>query len=126
MAVITPITTQAPVASTPMVNATAAVSTAPVQQRVAPQSSNVQNIQREPAVTEKSVQAAVNKANQMLASAGSNETISFAYESKLNLLYVKIIDQNSGAVVREIPSKDFIRHQIALREMIGLILDKKA
>ena len=126
MAVITPITTQAPVASTPMVNATAAVSTAPVQQRVAPQSSNVQNIQREPAVTEKSVQAAVNKANQMLASAGSNETISFAYESKLNQLYVKIVDQNSGAVVREIPSKDFIRHQIALREMIGLILDKKA
>jgi len=120
MAVITPITTQAPVASTPMVNATAAVSTAPVQQRVAPQSSNVQNIQREPAVTEKSVQAAVNKANQMLASAGSNETISFAYESKLNQLYVKIVDQNSGAVVREIPSKDFIRHQIALREMIGL------
>jgi len=41
-------------------------------------------------------------------------------------LYVKIVDQNSGAVVREIPSKDFIRHQIALREMIGLILDKKA
>jgi len=61
-----------------------------------------------------------------LANSGSNETISFAYEEKLNQLYVKIVDQNSGAVVREIPSKDFIRHQIALREMIGLILDKKA
>jgi len=126
MAVITPITIQAPVASAPMVGAPAAVSTAPVQQRVVPQQSNVQNIQKEPAVTEKRVQEAINQANQMLAAAGSNETISFAYEEKLNQLYVKIIDQESGAVVREIPSKDFIRQQIALREMIGLILDKKA
>jgi len=128
MAVISPITTQAPVASTPMVGSSVP-STAPVQQKVVPQqaSASVVNIQqKEPVVTEKSVQEAVNTANQMLASAGSNETISFAYEEKLNQLYVKIVDQNSGAVVREIPSKDFIRHQIALREMIGLILDKKA
>jgi len=125
MAVISPITTQAPVASTPSVNTSVG---SPVQQRAVPQQSNVQALptRQEPAVTEKSVQDAVNRANQMLAVSGSNETISFAYEEKLNQLYVKIIDQDSGAVVREIPSKDFIRHQIALREMIGLILDKKA
>jgi len=125
MAVISPITTQSPVASTPSVSASVGST---VQQRVAPQPSNVQAlpVKQEPAVTEKSVQEAVNKANVMLAESGSNETISFAYEEKLNQLYVKIVDQNSGAVVREIPSKDFIRHQIALREMIGLILDKKA
>jgi len=125
MAVISPITTQAPVVSTPTVRSPAAP-IAPVQQRVVAQQSNVQNIQKEPAVTEKSVQEAVNTANQMLATTGSNETISFAYEEKLNQLFVKIVNQESGAVVREIPSKDFIRHQIALREMIGLILDKKA
>jgi len=124
MAVISPITTQTPVASTPLVNTSVG---APVQSRVVPQQSNVQALPiKEPAVTEKSVQDAVSRANQMLAISGSNETISFAYEEKLNLLYVKIVDKNSGAVVREIPSKDFIRHQIALREMIGLILDKKA
>jgi len=126
MAVITPITTQAPVVSTPMVGAPVTAPTAAVQQRVVPQQSSAQNSQKEAAITEKSVQNAVNQANQMLASVGSNETISFAYEEKLNQLYVKIVDQQSGAVVREIPSKDFIRHQIALREMIGLILDKKA
>jgi len=126
MAVISPITTQAPVVSTPMVGAPVAAPTKAVQQRVVPQQSSAQNSQKEAAITEKSVQNAVNQANQMLASVGSNETISFAYEEKLNQLYVKIVDQQSGAVVREIPSKDFIRHQIALREMIGLILDKKA
>lgn len=127
MAVISPITTQAPVASASMVGLPA-TSTAPVQPKVTQQASaSVVNIQqKESVVTEKSVQKAVNTANQMLANSGSNETISFAYEEKLNQLYVKIVDQNSGAVVREIPSKDFIRHQIALREMIGLILDKKA
>jgi len=128
MAVISPITTQAPVASASMVGLSA-TSTAAVQPKAVTQqaSASVVNIQqKESVVTEKSVQKAVNTANQMLANSGSNETISFAYEEKLNQLYVKIVDQNSGAVVREIPSKDFIRHQIALREMIGLILDKKA
>ena len=125
MAVISPITIQAPVVSTPSVNTSVG---SPVQQRVVPQQTNIQALptRQEPEVTEKSVQDAVSRANQMLAVSGSNETISFAYEEKLNQLYVKIIDQDSGAVVREIPSKDFIRHQIALREMIGLVLDKKA
>ena len=107
-----------------MVDASAA-STAPAQQRVsAAQVQKASVPQEQP--TQKSVEQAINQANQMLATAGSNETISFVYEAKLNQLYVKIIDQNSGAVVREIPSKGFIRHQIALREMIGLILDKQA
>jgi len=125
MAVIFPITTQIPVASTPMVGSPAA---APVQQRV-PQQAAVQ-VQKasvpQEQPTEKSVEQAINQANQMLAAAGSNETISFTYEAKLDQLYVKIVDQNSGKVVREIPSKEFIRSQIAMREMIGLILDKKA
>jgi len=123
MAVISPINTQTSVPSAPL------VSSAPVQQRVVVQQAPAQgasNAAQEQPVTEKSVQQAVNQANQMLTTSGSSETISFAYEEKLNQLFVKIVDQNTGAVVREIPSKDFIRNQIALREMIGLILDKKA
>jgi len=125
MAVISPITTQAPVASTPLVSSAVGAPVASVQKKQAPPVQQAP-VQQEKPVTEKSVQEAVNQANQMLASSGSNETISFAYEEKLNQLFVKIVDQNSGDVVREIPSKDFIRHQIALREMIGLILDTKA
>jgi len=75
-------------------------------------------------VLEADVKKAVDGANRALVMQGSNETISFTYEEKLNQLYVQIRDQNTGEVVREIPSKDFIRNQVAMREMIGLILDK--
>jgi len=126
MAVISSITSQSSVSSSPPVSNRSSLPM--VQQQETSQSSNVHALplKKEQPVTEKSVQQAVNQANQMLAASGSNETISFSYESKLNQLCVKIIDKNSGKIVREIPSKDFIRHQIALREMIGLILDKKA
>ena len=126
MAVISSITSQSSVSSSPPVSNRSSLPM--VQQQETSQSSNVHALplKKEQPVTEKIVQQAVNQANQMLAASGSNETISFSYESKLNQLCVKIIDKNSGKIVREIPSKDFIRHQIALREMIGLILDKKA
>ncbi len=56
----------------------------------------------------------------------SNESISFGYEKRLGLLYVQVQDKSTGEVLREIPSKDFIRHALAMKESIGLILDKKA
>jgi len=126
MAIISPITTQVPVASTPMMGAPVP-STAPVQQHAEAPPSNVRAIPiRDVPATERSVKDAVDNVNKMLAQSGSNEVITFSYEPSLQQLYVKIVDRNSGTVVRQIPSKDFIRNQIALREMIGLILDTKA
>jgi flagellar protein FlaG len=79
--------------------------------------------QQESAATEQAVQKAVNEVNLDLA--GSNETVALNYEKRLGLLYVQVTDNQSGEVIREIPSKDFIAHHIAMREMIGLFLDKK-
>lgn len=75
-------------------------------------------------VSLKDVQKAVAQANAQLA--GSNESISFGYEEQLGQLVVQVTDKKSGAVIRQLPSKDFIQHQIFMREMIGLFLDKKA
>lgn len=73
----------------------------------------------------KQVQQAVEQANAQAAQSRPVK-VSFGYEQKLNQLYVQITDQDTGKVVREIPSKDFIKHKLAMREMIGLILDKTA
>jgi len=77
-------------------------------------------------VTEKEVRQAIEQASVDIQSAGLSETIGFGYEAKLNMLYVQVKDAKSGEVIREIPSKDFIKHQLAMREMVGLLLDKKA
>ena len=102
----------------------AGVRPAVVQPTKAPVSSE-QNVQAaEKKVTEQEVQKAVSQINQEMA--GSNEDISFGYEQRLGMLYVQVTDKNSGQVVREIPSKEFIQHKVAMREMVGLLLDKMA
>ena len=70
------------------------------------------------------VQKAIQQSNKALTLSG--ESIAFGYEEKLGQLFVTVTDKQSGEVIREIPSKDFIQHKIAMREMIGLLLDKQA
>ena len=89
---------------------------------VKPQVTSPKDTQEKP-ITEQQVKQAVSKANAMFA--GSNESVAFHYEKKLGLLYVQVTDTQSGEVIREIPSKDFINHRLAMREMVGLILDKQ-
>ncbi len=75
-------------------------------------------------ITEKDIQQAIHEISNALV--GSNESIGFNYEQKLGQLYVQVTDNISGEVIREFPSKDFIKHKIAMQEMIGLLLDKQA
>lgn len=102
----------------------AGVRPAVVQPTKAPVSSeqNVQAAERK--VSEQEVQKAVSQVN--LEISGNNEDISFGYEKRLGMLYVTVTDKNSGEVVREIPSKEFLQHKVAMREMVGLLLDKQA
>jgi len=94
-----------------------------VQPTKAPVSSeqNVQAAQRKE--TEQEVRQAVEQANFEISM--NNEDISFGYEKRLGMLYVQVTDKSSGEVVREIPSKEFIQHKVAMREMVGLLLDKQ-
>lgn len=99
------------------------------QPKVAPQPAQtktaqlVQN-QPEPMVSEQELKQAVQKANHSFA--GSNESVGFTYEEKLGQLFVQITDSTSGEVIREVPSKEFIQHQVAMKELVGLLLDKQA
>ncbi|MDQ6964804.1 MAG: flagellar protein FlaG [Mariprofundales bacterium] len=118
-------TTSAPVApttSSPSQPRSAPSTTTPA---AAPTSTTVDSppsAQRQP--SEQRVKQAVELGNNALIN-NKNESISFGYEKRLGLLFVQVTDRNTGEVLREIPSKDFIRHAIAMKESIGLILDKK-
>jgi len=75
-------------------------------------------------VSEESVRHAVQQAN--IEFAGSNQKVGFGYEKRLGQLYVQVLDKETGAVVKEIPPKDFIEHQAFMKELAGLILDRNA
>ncbi|HEY4567615.1 flagellar protein FlaG [Planococcaceae bacterium Storch 2/2-2] len=49
----------------------------------------------------------------------------FKYHDKLNEYYVTIVDSKTDKVVREIPSKKLMDIHAAMREFIGLLVDRK-
>jgi len=75
-------------------------------------------------VSEESVRHAVQQAN--IEFTGSNQKVGFGYEARLGQLYVQVLDKETGSVVKEIPSRDFIEHQAFMKELAGLILDRNA
>jgi len=88
----------------------------------APQADQV-SVQQEK-VSEESVRQAVQQVN--IEFAGSNQKVGFGYEKRLGQLYVQVLDKETGAVVKEIPPKDFIEHQAFMKELAGIILDRNA
>lgn len=75
-------------------------------------------------VSEEAVRHAVQMAN--IEFAGSNQKVGFGYEKRLGQLYVQVLDKETGSVVKEIPSREFIEHQAFMKELAGLILDRNA
>lgn len=75
-------------------------------------------------ISEETVRQAVRQAN--IEFADSNQKVGFSYEARLGLLYVQVLDKNTGDVVKEIPSREFIQHQVFMKELAGLLLNRKA
>ncbi|MDW0116973.1 flagellar protein FlaG [Sporosarcina thermotolerans] len=61
--------------------------------------------------------------NKFLESA--NTQLRFKLHDKLNEYYVVIIDQKTDEVVREIPSKKLMDTYAAMREFVGVLIDRK-
>ncbi|MGG1690695.1 flagellar protein FlaG [Heyndrickxia ginsengihumi] len=55
----------------------------------------------------------------------SNTHLQFELYEKLNEYYVKIIDNKTNEVIKEIPSKKMLDVYAAMKDFLGLKLDKK-
>jgi flagellar protein FlaG len=54
-----------------------------------------------------------------------NTSLNFSVHEKTERVMVRITDQNTGDVIREIPSKEFLDLAAKLQEMVGLMFDMK-
>ncbi|WP_318615780.1 flagellar protein FlaG [Sporosarcina sp. YIM B06819] len=61
--------------------------------------------------------------NTFLASA--NTQLRFKFHDKLNEYYVTIVDSKTDEVIREIPSKKLLDFHAAMREFVGMLVDRK-
>jgi len=89
--------------------------------------STVVPLQKTSAATmnEQAIKGAIKQANQALQSQNTQSSVSFGYEAKLGQMFVQIHDGATGSVIGEFPSKSARALQIAMNEMVGLLLDKK-
>jgi flagellar protein FlaG len=55
----------------------------------------------------------------------SHTSLKFEFHEKLNQYYVSVIDDSTKEVVREIPAKKLLDTYAAMREFLGLMIDKK-
>ena len=52
--------------------------------------------------------------------------VKFAYDEKLEELYVMVYEHNSEKLLRKIPSEDAMNLSIKMKEIVGVLLDKNA
>ncbi len=85
---------------------------------------NVEQVsQKSSNVSEQMMRDAVNEANTKLRI--SNRRCQFNYERDINRVSVKLIDEDTGEVIREIPSEETLDMIRRLKEMTGLLVDEQ-
>lgn len=75
-------------------------------------------------------QLPADKAKQMTDSMNTflesaNTQLRFKFHEKLNEYYVTIVDSKTDEVIREIPSEKLMDIHAAMREFVGLLVDRK-
>jgi len=80
--------------------------------------------------SEQQQQLPADKARQLTESmntflGSANTQLRFKFHDKLNEYYVTIVDSKTDEVIREIPSKKLMDIHAAMREFVGLLVDRK-
>jgi flagellar protein FlaG len=70
------------------------------------------------------VEAAIEEANQALAN--TSLSVRFSVEGDTNRIVVRLTDQGTGKVVRQIPSEDQLAIEARLRELVGVFFSSQA
>ena len=70
------------------------------------------------------LQKVLDRMNQKLE--GSGQSVRIGYASNVHQLTVEVVDNTTGQVVGQFPSKAMIEHEAAMQQFIGLMLSKEA
>ena len=72
----------------------------------------------------KKLNEATEKLNKQMEALDTN--IRFAYNDKINFLYVNVMEIKTGEVIRKIPSEQVMKLSEYFREAIGVLFDKES
>lgn len=66
---------------------------------------------------------AIEEANKMLEPA--NKSFSYSIHKETNEVMIKIKDNNTGEIIKEIPSEESLDMVAKMRELAGIVIDEK-
>jgi len=82
-----------------------------------------QQDQLEKKLSKEQIEKVTNSMNDFLNA--SNTQLVFKFHDKLKEYYVEIVDENTNQVVKEIPPKKLLDIYAAMKDYLGLLVDKK-
>jgi len=72
---------------------------------------------------EENIQKSIEKFNEMDDT--HNLDVKFAYNDKLNQVYLNVIDKNTGETIRKLPSEEAMKIAENMKDLVGALFDKK-
>lgn len=114
----TPQPVQTSYESGPITNGNAVAEVQPVRESVQQQPQEAQKV-----LTKADAMKMAEGMNKLLESA--NTQLRFKFHDKLNEYYVAIVDSQTDEIVREIPPKKLMDMYAAMKDFIGLLVDRK-
>lgn len=51
--------------------------------------------------------------------------VKFGYNDKINEMYLNVTDRNTGEVVRKLPSEEAMKIRESMKDLVGVLFDKK-
>ena len=73
-------------------------------------------------MSEESVSEMTDTFNELMDKINCN--VEFSYNKKVNMLNVKMIDKESGEVIKEFPPEEMIENMIKAKDWLGAFIDR--
>ncbi|WP_263832732.1 flagellar protein FlaG [Sulfurospirillum oryzae] len=54
-----------------------------------------------------------------------NTNITFGYNDKINQMFINVIEKSTGKVIRKFPTEEAMSLSAKMKEIVGIIFDKK-
>ncbi|MFL1706268.1 FlaG family protein [Campylobacter sp. RM15925] len=105
-------------------NAQAHTQTREVEQTHLQQNSAQNNLSIDNEDLAKKLNEATEKLNRQMEALDTN--VRFAYNDKINSLYVNVMEVKTGEVIRKIPSEQVMKLSEYFREAVGVLFDKES
>jgi len=69
------------------------------------------------------IHSTVKELNQHMDALNTNVT--FGYNDKINTMFVDVMEKSTGKIIRKIPTKEAMHLAERMKEIVGIIFDKK-